>query len=322
MKVIEVEQLSKIYRTRLKKGNITALDDVTLSVDQGEIYGLLGPNGAGKTTLMKILLGVTGATSGDTRVFGLKPEDPASRQKLGYLAENHRFPHHLTGVGLLEFTGRLFGMSHGQIDQQIDRLLPMVGMERWGNTKIRKYSKGMLQRIGLAQAMLSDPDVLLLDEPTDGVDPVGKVEIRQVLQAARDQGKTIFLNSHLLSEVESVADRVAILSKGKLVRTDTVENLTRRQSQYQIEANVGHTLVQIPKEFGRTLSISTTGLIVEIESDERLNDIIDHLRSKEILIRAIKPMQVSLEQSFFEIVSDKGTAPEGDGATGTGGMVS
>lgn len=308
MDVIEVEQLTKIYHTGLRKGNITALNDVSLRVSQGEIFGLLGPNGAGKTTLLKVLLGITSANSGEALVFGLPPNNPESRHKVGYLAENHRFPDHLTGLGLLEFTGRLHGLNPSKMEEQIDKLLVQVGMDRWGSTKIRKYSKGMLQRIGLAQAMMPDPDILMLDEPTDGVDPVGKVEIRKVLEALKAEGKTIFLNSHLLSEVESIADRVAILTKGIVARVDTVDNLTRRKSQYQIQAAIGHSLIQIPAELGRTLSVSTDSIILEIETDDHLNNIIDHLRSKRILIKSIQPLHVSLEQSFFEIVSDKGEA--------------
>ena len=182
MNVVDVEQLTKVYQTGLKRGNIVALNQVTLGIAQGEIFGLLGPNGAGKTSMMKILLGITRATSGDVAVMGLPPSEPASRERVGFLPENHRFPYHVTGVGLLELTGRMHGMPGPSMQQRIEELLPLVGMERWGNTKIRKYSKGMSQRIGLAQAMMPDPDLLLLDEPTDGVDPVGKIEIREVLK--------------------------------------------------------------------------------------------------------------------------------------------
>ena len=306
MDVIETSGLTKVYETGLKRGNVVALDDVDIRVKQGEIFGLLGPNGAGKTSLLKVLLGITRITSGKALLFGLPPGDPESRLKVGYLAENHRFPEHLTGLGLLELAGRLHRLPTRTIDEQSEKLLPLVGMDRWANVKVRKYSKGMSQRIGLAQALMGDPDLLLLDEPTDGVDPIGKIEIRQVMEKVRQEGKTIFLNSHLLSEVESVADRVAIMSKGKVARIDSVENLTRRQSQFDIRAGIGNNLVEIPAEVAKIITISSDGMIVEVASDEKLNNIIDILRMKRIVIRSIKPMTVTLEQSFFEIVSDKG----------------
>jgi ABC-2 type transport system ATP-binding protein len=314
MNVIEIDRLTKIYETRMRRGNITALDGVSLGVEQGEIFGLLGPNGAGKTSLLKVLLGITQATGGDVFIFGLRPSNPESRRKTGYLPENHRFPNHLTGQGLLEFTGRLFGLPQKVIDAQSDRILPLVGMDRWANTKIRKYSKGMMQRIGLAQALLPDPDILLLDEPTDGVDPVGKMEIRQVLQKVREEGKTIFLNSHLLSEVESVADRVAILSRGKVVRVDSVANLTRKQSQYQIEASIENNLVDVPAESGKVISVSSDGMLVEVPNFEGLNKIIDLLRLRGVLIKSVKPLTITLEQSFMEIVAS-GDAAEGEPRT-------
>jgi ABC-2 type transport system ATP-binding protein len=303
MNVIEIHDLTKVYLTGLRKGNVVALDSASLAVPQGQIMGLLGPNGAGKTTLVKVLLGIVRPNSGEVLLNGLPPSDPDSRLRVGFLPENHRFPAHLTGLGLLESAGRLFGTTAADIEQQALRLLATVGMDRWANTKIRKYSKGMLQRIGLAQAMMSDPDILLLDEPTDGVDPVGKLEIRKVLEQLRKEGKTILLNSHLLSEVESVADRVAILVKGRVIRVDTVEALTSRQSQYEIEAAIGDNVLEIPEEIGRKIFVSTDRLVVELHEEASINSIIDDLRIRKISIRSVKPLKISLEQSFFETIA-------------------
>ncbi len=305
MNIIIVEDLTKIYETGMKKGGITALDSVSLSVGQGEIFGLLGPNGAGKTTLFKILLGITQITSGTASVGALPPSNPDSRRKIGYLPENHRFPEYLTGVGLLELSGRLHGMTSGAISERVNGLLHLVGMDRWGAYKIRKYSKGMLQRIGLAQALISDPEILLLDEPTDGVDPVGKTEIRDVLRKMREEGKSIILNSHLLSEVEAAADRVAILSHGKIAKIGSVDELTSRKSQFEIEAQFGDRLIDIPEELGRRLSLSTNRMTVELKEEKNINDIIDMLRLKRIELRAVRPIKISLEQFFIETVSDK-----------------
>ncbi len=305
MNVIEVTELTKIYDTGLRKGNVVALDRVNLQINHGEIFGLLGPNGAGKTTLFKILLGIVKATSGQASVNGMPPEDPESRARVGYLPENHRFPHHLTGLGLLRTTGRLYNLSAGDIDANAGKLLPLVGMEKWANTKIRKYSKGMTQRIGLAQALIADPEIIMLDEPTDGIDPVGKVEIREVLLRLKAAGKTVIVNSHLLSEVEQAADRVAIMSHGQIVKIGTVSALTVRQSQYEIEASIGDHLIEIPEEMGKIRSISADKMLVELQNENDINYLIDQLRLKRINIHSVKPVKISLEQSFFEAVRGK-----------------
>ena len=304
MAVIEVHDLTKVYRTGMRKGDIVALDNVSLSIGMGEIFGLLGPNGAGKTTLFRVLLNLTAVTSGDAKLFGHPPGDPRSRVQVGYLPENHRFPFHLTGMGLLEFTARMYCISKSEFKRRADELLELVGMSKWADTKIRNYSKGMGQRIGLAQAMISNPDVLLLDEPTDGVDPLGKIELRKVLERIRAEGKAIVLNSHLLSEVESVADRVAILSRGRLVREGSVEELTNRQSQYDIEADMGSRLIDIPAEIGKALVVTARGMTVELKQQEHINQIIDMLRMKKIPIHAITPVKISLEQSFLETITN------------------
>ncbi|HUV31348.1 MAG TPA: ABC transporter ATP-binding protein [Acidobacteriota bacterium] len=303
MRVIEVQDLTKIYQTGLKKGNVVALDGVMLSVDQGEIFGLIGPNGAGKTTLVRILLGVTRLTSGSARITGLPPGDPSSRNKVGFLPENHRFPPHLTGLGLLECAGRLHRLPSARTQEQADRLLRLVGMDKWASTKIRKYSKGMAQRIGLAQAMMADPDVLLLDEPTDGVDPIGKSEIKEILKRLKGEGKTVFLNSHLLSEVETLADRVAILSRGKVLRVGSVEEFTTRSLRYEIQAAIGNERLEIPESVGEIVSITTKELIVELQMEEGINHIIDQMRMKRISIRSVQRARVSLEQSFLEAIT-------------------
>jgi len=309
MNIIETRDLTKIYQTGLKKGNVVAVDGVSLEVKPGEVFGLLGPNGAGKTTFVKALLGVTAITSGEALINGLPPSDPTSRDKVGFLPENCRFPVHLTGLGLLEFSGRLCGLKQSEIEERAVKLLKMVDMEKWANTKIRKYSKGMAERVGLAQSLIGDPDVVFLDEPTDGIDPVGKKEIREVLRRIREQGKTVFLNSHLLSEVEAVADRVAILSRGKLVKTGTVESLTVRASQYEIEADIKNERIEIPEEIGQRISITAKGMIVALNNPESINQIIDELRLRHISIRSVQPMRQTLEQSFFEAVADE-TEPE------------
>ena len=303
MNIIDTHDLTKVYQNGFKKRTITALDNVSISVMQGEIFGLLGPNGAGKTTFLKVILGIAHASSGEVFIGEYKPSDPRSRLHIGYLPESHRFPDHLTGFGLLESSARLYGMNSSEIRPRAEKMLQLVDMAKWGYTKIKKYSKGMQQRIGLAQAMMPNPDVLLLDEPTDGVDPIGKIEIRKVLEKIREEGKSIVLNSHLLSEVESIADRVAILSRGKLVRISTIDELTVKKSQFEIEADIGNIIIKIPKEVGQILKLSTREIIVELTEDVKINYVIDELRHKKISIKSVKPSKVSLEQSFIETIT-------------------
>lgn len=309
MKIVETRNLTKIFPTRRKRGNIVAVDGISLDVFQGEVFGLLGPNGAGKTTLVKALLGVTSITSGVALINGLPPSDAGSREKVGYLSENPRFPGYLTGEALVKYAGQLCGVRASEIDDRCSTLLKLVDMAKWATTKTGKYSKGMIQRIGLAQALVGDPDVVFLDEPTDGIDPIGKIDIRKILERIRDQGKTVFLNSHLLSEVEAVADRVAILSRGKLVKIGTVDSLTTCDTQYEIEADLGNQQIDIPPEIGKRVVITAKSMTVALNKVEDINQVIDMLRLRQISIRSVKPVKHSLEQSFFEAVSGE---PEGD----------
>ena len=227
---VTVRDLAKVYRGGLFRKRVQALNGVSLDVPRGEIFGLLGPNGAGKTTLIKILLGIVRRSSGSASVLGHVAGDRRGRRSIGYLPESHRIPHHLTGNTALEYYGQLSGMPLAEICAKRDGLLDTVGLGKWGRTPVKNYSKGMQQRLGLAQAMLHDPDLLILDEPTDGVDPVGRAEIRDVLFQLKDRGKTVFLNSHLLQEIELVCDRVAILHAGLVRHVGPVRELTEATS--------------------------------------------------------------------------------------------
>ncbi|HEY6065243.1 MAG TPA: ABC transporter ATP-binding protein, partial [Thermoanaerobaculia bacterium] len=198
--VIEAEGLRKVYRSRFGTRRVTALDGIDLSVGPGEVFGLLGPNGAGKTTAVKILLGLTRPTEGSARLFGVPVADPKSRRRVGYLPEGHRFPGYLTARQTLSIFGRMSGMDRAALKPRIPELLARVRLSDWADVKVKKFSKGMTQRLGLASALVHDPEVLLLDEPTDGVDPVGRREIRDLLRDEAARGRAILLNSHLLSE--------------------------------------------------------------------------------------------------------------------------
>ncbi len=300
--IIDIRELVKIYPGG-RRGNIVAVNGVSMTIRPGEIIGLVGPNGAGKTTLVKAVLGLVRIDKGEVYLNGLPPANPESREKVGYLAENHRYPSHLTGNNLLRLTGEMLGMSASSIRERTEALLLLVGMSKWGETKVSKYSKGMGQRIGLAQALMGDPDLLLLDEPTDGIDPVGKIEIREVLKQLRQQGKTILLNSHLLSEVEAIADRVAMLSQGKLVRIATMDELTVKGMQFEIVADLGNEILEIPPEIGKVITIAAKGMIVELKNESDINGIIDILRTARITIHSIAPRKMTLEQSFIETIA-------------------
>ena len=224
---IEVRGLQKTYREGLGGRAVRALAGIDLAVQPGELFGLLGPNGAGKTTTVKILLGLTHPTSGSASLLGMPVSDPESRRRVGYLPEGHRFPGYLTARQTLSVFGRMSGVAPASLASRIPALLHGVKLSEWMDVKVKKFSKGMTQRLGLAAALVHEPEVLLLDEPTDGVDPVGRREIRDLLKAEAAKGRAILLNSHLLSEIELTCDRVAVLRKGVVAAMGTVEELTK-----------------------------------------------------------------------------------------------
>ncbi len=228
--VLDLSRVTKVYR-----GRVRALDDISMRIDRGAIFGLLGPNGAGKSTLVKILMTVIRPTRCEGTMLGDRVGRKATLRRVGYLPEHHRFPDYLTGAQVLDFYGSLTGTPRHVRRRRAGELLELVGMTAWAHHRVRQYSKGMRQRIGIAQALINDPDFVVLDEPTDGVDPVGRRDIRRMMEVLRDSGKTVLINSHLLSELEMVCDRVAILVKGKVVSQGKIGDLTRHLARYEIE---------------------------------------------------------------------------------------
>lgn len=219
--ILETRGLRVEYRSReLGRGTYAAVHSLDLAVFPGEVFGFLGPNGAGKTTTMNVLLGFVQATAGEARLFGVDVREPIARQRIGYLPELTYYYKFLTGEELLRFYARIFGLPRRERDRRIDEALSLVGLAEVRRRPIRAYSKGMQQRIGLAQALINDPDLLILDEPTSGLDPIGRMQVRQIIQQLRDRGKTVFFSSHELGEVETVCDRVAILNRGRLTALD------------------------------------------------------------------------------------------------------
>jgi ABC-2 type transport system ATP-binding protein len=245
--VIETRELRKHY------GRIQALKGVSISVEKGQIYGLLGQNGAGKTTLIKILLGIAKKTDGEADLLGQSAGSTDVRRRVGYLPEDHQFPGYHTGYSLMDFYGALYGVSKDDRRKKIPETLELVGIAGRMNSKIKTYSKGMKQRLGIAQSLLHDPEVIFLDEPTDGVDPLGRREIRELMGRLKDRGHTLFLNSHLLGEVELICDRVAILQRGELIREGTIHELTKQKGQVEIGLAPGE---QFPESEANALGYS------------------------------------------------------------------
>lgn len=307
MHIVEADSIRKVYKGRTSRSpEIVALDTLSLRVSEGEIYGLLGPNGAGKTTFIKVLLEIVFPTAGSATMFGHPLNDVRARASVGYLPENHRFPEYLTGEQVLRFYGRLSGVDDNVLDKRIPDLLALVGMSKWNRTRIRKYSKGMMQRLGLAQALVNDPGLVILDEPTDGVDPIGRKEIRSMLQELRSRGKTVFLNSHLLSEVEMVCDRVAILNHGRLIREGTVKELTTLHDEYIITHEGGiPDALRIEWEARRLHARSEGGALhLNLRDTAELNSVVDQLRSHGVLISGILVQRSTLEDMFIKAVQE------------------
>jgi len=303
MHIVDVRHAVKHFN----RGRIHALDDVSLAVPQGSAFGLLGPNGAGKTTLVKMLLGILFPTSGSASLFGQPISQPSVREKVGYLPENHRYPDFLKGNDVLDYYGRFSAVPDELRKTRAVKLLHLVGMEKWGTTKIRKYSKGMMQRLGLAVALINEPELLILDEPTDGVDPIGRKEIRDLIIQLKSQGKTIFINSHLLSEVELVCDSVAIMNAGKIIVQGRIEDLTRTGHTYRLQTAPlpDSTRISLQRQFSN-LELNNGNLLVTVRDYPELNHLIDELRKNGVELRAVQPYRRTLEESFFAAI--QGTA--------------
>jgi len=279
---IETEGLTKVFR------RLRAVDEVSIRVPVGSTFGLLGPNGAGKTTFVKMLLSAAHPTAGRAMAFGRDTREPEARRPIGYLPENHRFPTYMTGRDMLDFYGALSGMNESARRNRITELLNLVGLdERAHNLRLGKYSKGMLQRVGLAQALMHKPKLLVLDEPSDGVDPVGRKHIRDILQELERQGVTIFLNSHLLAEVELFCREVAIIQRGKVALTGKVEDLTRG-SGYRVEGvGVPEALATELRSNARTVSSNNGTLELLYATRDEANHAVDLMRRQGCAIEAL-----------------------------------
>ncbi len=315
---IDVSSVQKVY-----KGKIHALRGIDMQVRTGEVFGLLGPNGAGKSTLVKILMTVIRPTECKGPMLGERIGHKATLARVGYLPEHHRFPEYLKGHQVIDYFGALAGTPRAERRKRIGEMLELVGMTRWADTRIKQYSKGMRQRIGIAQALVNDPDLVLMDEPTDGVDPVGRKEIRDVVRTIRDRGKTVLINSHLLSELEMVCDRVAIMVQGQMRQQGSLDDLTAPHRRYEVgfdpealaESRAREVLVGI-----EDVTFEPGVVSLRSESAADVQPIIDRLRAQHIEIRSVRAFRPSLEQLFLDAVG-KDSGP-GAGPSLRGGVPS
>jgi ABC-2 type transport system ATP-binding protein len=297
--VIRTDKLFKSY------GKVQALKGVSLAVERGEIFGLLGQNGAGKTTLIKTLLGIIKPTDGAAVLLDQAAGTASVRRRVGYLPEDHNFPDYHTGISLLDFYGALLGMPSGERRRRAHEVLELVGLKGRMRSKIRTYSKGMKQRLGLAQAILHNPEIIFLDEPTDGVDPVGRREIRDMMQDLRQAGMTIFLNSHLLGEVELVCDRVAILQQGHVVQIGEVAALTEQRGRFSLGLAPEDELPrQDLMKLGYDVLREGEHWLVSVPDGQTIDPAIALLQSRGLRLRHLVEKRQTLEELFIETVEE------------------
>jgi len=301
---IKVEHVSKVYRAG-RKISVNALRDVSLEIKKGEIFALLGPNGAGKTTLMKILLGLVFPTAGSAAILEYSVLDCRSRRNVGYLPEQPSLPSAMVLPAFLKFSGKLSGVAEPALSRRADELISRFRLSETRSLPLSKFSKGMLRLAGITQALINDPQILMLDEPSDGLDPAARLVLRETLKSFRDRGKTVFLNSHLLLEVEIIADRAAIMKDGRIIRTGTMAELTATDDTYTVKVRN-----DLPAGIQQLLShlkiVSGDGMTtVEAGSIAELNRVIDLLRAAGVSIENTGRRHVSLEESYISITKER-----------------
>lgn len=309
MLAIETHQLTKTY------GGEGGCQEISLAVPSGSIFGLLGPNGAGKSTLVKMLVGLLEPTSGEAMVLNRPIYDVSVRKKIGFLPENFRYHDWLSGEDLLDFHGRLFGLSPENISQRIPEVLDMVGLSKHGHKRVGNYSKGMQQRIGLGCALMPDPDLLFLDEPTSALDPIGRKMVRDLIVNLKDQGKTVFLNSHLLSELETVCDHIAIIREGNLLYQGDWKQLACQSYKVKlvVEASDSQDIInRIPDSFQIVAQTKQNGketrqeVILSCSREQQIPYLISSLTAADVSIYEVTPVTDSLEKLFLDFVNQKG----------------
>jgi ABC-2 type transport system ATP-binding protein len=302
--VIEVKDLAKTYRTPFRRKKVEALRGVTFRVERGEIFGFLGPNGAGKTTTIRTLMGLIAPTGGSATIFGERVPSRAARQRLGFLPEQPYFYDYLTVGELCDLAGRLFGIDHATRKRRADALIERVGLGRARTQNLKKFSKGMMQRAGLAQALMNEPDLVVLDEPMSGLDPIGRKEVRDLILELRDAGKTVFFSSHILTDVEAISDRVAIVARGKIQAFGTPHELLR-QSVLGIDVTLAapdgfdaSSLTDAPiRKTGKDLTFTLAG-------DADVDAVLAKSRELGAKVVSVAPRHETLEDLFMRRIAE------------------
>lgn len=298
---IETRNLRKVF------GDKVAVSNLTLSVERGEVFGFLGPNGAGKTTSVKMLLNLVFPSGGEGYLFGQPLNDPSIRSRVGFLPEHFRFHDWLRGDEFLQLHAELYRLPRQQARRRIGELLDLVGLTPHASKKLREYSKGMLQRIGLAQALLNQPELVILDEPTSGLDPVGRRLVRDIIRDLSQRGVAVFINSHLLSEVEITCDRVAFIKHGEVIRVSRLQSLVEGELTVQVRArNLTSAAVEGLSRWGRNIRADGEHLSFTLSGEADLPEINRYLVGQGADIYALRPEHISLEDLFIQIVGTDG----------------
>ena len=300
---LKISDLTKVYKTGFIPKKIVALQQVSLEVEQGEIFGLLGPNGAGKTTALKCILSLVHPNSGRIELLGDPVPSPKAMARIGFLSENPYVYEFLSGREYLAFSGQLHGMSNEKAGKKAEELLHFFHLEDAASRPLRKYSKGMLQRIGLAQALVNDPDFLILDEPMSGLDPVGRKEVRDLLIALKNKGSTLLFSSHILSDAEMICDRVAILVKGKVQMIGKVQTLMKQVNGYEITINSNKDLQMdgIPHQL---ITKADSQYLLRVPSVKELHAVITESEKQHFEIESIAPQRQTLEDLYLKRIQE------------------
>jgi ABC-2 type transport system ATP-binding protein len=302
--VLSVERLEKSYWGHLRLKRYRVLEGLSLSVSKGEIFGLLGQNGAGKTTTLKIILGLVFPDAGSVRLFGRRNTVVSVKERIGFLPENPYFYEYLTAREFLDYCGRLFGYSGYERERRVGSILERVGMKDRADVQLRKFSKGMLQRIGLAQALINDPDLVILDEPMSGLDPIGRREFRDIILSLRERGKTVFFSSHILSDAEALCDRVGIVKDGVISAEGKLGDLLK-PTVHSWDVTYSRPEGPAPDAPGEVLAVRGTEALVRVTSEQALASLLESIRASGGTLIAVLPRRDTLEDLYLKEIAGR-----------------